>query len=251
MLFRFKITLLAVSALVVAGLSGCTPSGQTSKSDAPVTPAKGAAANKPDFSKDGPQRPQALEELVPPGPLDHTATRCYALLADMRNEAETISQDLDAGGREVTRLLRTSDELAKKITDLAALWPDDALLRDRCSTAKRAALVLNEELGNVPRKWTHVRWSFDNVIAEVGKLRQYARGLADAEPAVPVLDKHGKPVLDKNGKPTYAEPQPKPADAATVKREEAQREVDEAREKLRKTEDDKKEKKIPTDLDSN
>jgi len=193
-----------------------------------------------------------LNPLEPSGPLNETANRCYKLLAEMKAKTEQINADLDNGGKEVTRLIRTSDALAKNITDLAGIWPTDESFRDRCGGAKRETLVLNEELSRVPRQWTHVRWSFTSALKEVSKLRLLARDLAEAEPKpVPLLSKDGKPVLDKEGRPIYVDaPQP-PPNPLVVKREKSLHEVEEQRERLRKIEEEKKNPRIHTDLEGN
>ena len=138
--------------------------------------------DKPEAAKTTPQKRALLEDFAPAGPQNHRASQTYALMGGMKADVEQLSKDLDNGGKEVTRLLRTTDELAKKITDLAKLWPEHGPLCDLCGTAKRSALILNEELGNTPRQWTHVRWMFDTLIEDLTKMRQTARFAADSEP---------------------------------------------------------------------
>ena len=258
--------------LVVHSLAGCAfgadpedpprpdpPETHPPKSLPPL-PVKraGSLAEEVDVTADKPeaaaksQNAPLLDPLQPAGPVGETAGRCYKLLAEMKAKVEQISSDLDDRGKEVTRLLRTSDALARNITDLANIWPADESFRDMCGSAKRQALVLNEELSRVPRQWTHVRWSFTSTLQEVSKLRLRARDLAEAEPKpVPLTSKDGKPVLDKEGRPVYVDAPRPPPDPAVVKREKSLREVEEQRARLRKIEEEKKNPRIHTDLEGN
>lgn len=243
-------------------VTGCDPGaeqpGAPPKPDAAPEAKAGALAEEVDLTADKPgaaaKRKEAplLAVLGPAGPSNDTVRHCYKLLAEMKTNAERISADLDAGGKEITRLIRTSDALSRNITDLAGVWPHDESFRDVCGNAKRLVLVLNEELSRVPRKWTHVRWSFSAALQEVSRLRLRARDLAEAEPKpVPVIGKDGKPVLDKEGRPIYVDPPAPPVDPAIAKREQSLREVQAERERIRRIEEAKKTKPLRTELDDN
>jgi len=206
-------------------------------------PAAGAVA-KAD-SKD------LLDEMKPEGPQSPASRRCYYLLGEMKTNIEKVSADLDNGGKEVQRLIRTSDLLSKNITDLAELWPNDQFFRDACINTKRQVLVLNDELSRVPRKWTHVRWAFNGSLREVSKLRARARDMAESEPKpVPLLGRDGKPAVDKEGNQIFIEQAEAPVDPLVARREKAKREVEAARTQDRKRDEEKKKKSMPTDLDS-
>ncbi|MGD0090586.1 MAG: hypothetical protein ABSE73_11760 [Planctomycetota bacterium] len=256
--------------IIIPALAGCAagaepedpaprqpPSGTSSGKTAPAGKAA-VLAEEVDLTSDQPGAAAKTKEvpLLTPfaaaEPLVERARTCYKLLAEMKAGVEQISSDLDDSGKEVTRLIRTSDNLAKNITDLANLWPADEAFRDLCGSTKRQALVLNEELSQVPRKWTHVRWSFTAALQEISKLRLRARDMAEAEPKpVPLLGKNGKPVLDKEGRQIYVDPPQSAPDPALAKREATQREVKAERERLNKIEEVKKNPPMKTDLDGN
>lgn len=198
-----------------------------------------------------PASDELLNELTPVGPLNPTARRCYVLLGFMKENIEKISRDLDNNGKEVERLIRTSDELSKNVTELAGLWPDDQFFRDACINTKRQILVLNDELARVPRKWTHVRWSFNASLREVSKLRLRSRDMAESEPKpMPVIGKDGKPVTDKNGNLVFVEAAAPEVDPLVARREKALREVEAARDQERNRSEERKKKKMAIDLDS-
>jgi len=180
-----------------------------------------------------------LEELIAPGPVNAKAKQCYALLVEIKTNVDLIAKDLDNSGKEVTRLISTSDTLAKNITKLANLWPEEEKFRDRCGTAKRQALDLNEELSRVPRIWTHVRWGFDAVVQHTKDIRNRARDLADAEE---------KPLaVVKDGKVTYVEN--KPTVDPVVARKEAIMKSDEDTLARQKKDKEAREKPMKIDLD--
>ena len=81
-----------------------------------------------------------LEAFETTEPLNHKATRSYELLADSKKKVDSISKDLDDGGKEITRLIRNSDELSKTVSQLAELWPDEEKFRDIAGMAKREIL---------------------------------------------------------------------------------------------------------------
>jgi hypothetical protein len=206
-------------------------------------PAPGTAA-KPDTKA-------LLDDLKPDGPLSPAARRCYFLVGEMKTNIEKVSSDLDNGGKEVQRLIRTSDLLSKNITDLAELWPNDQFFRDACINTKRQVLVLNDELSRVPRKWTHVRWAFNGSLQEVSKLRLRAKDMAESEPKpVALVGKDGKPVVDKEGNQVYVVDQADaPVDLSAEKRDKAKREVEAARAQDRQRDEQKNKKKMPIDLE--
>ena len=189
-----------------------------------------------------PVKTPLLEDFSIQGPLGESARKCYGLVADMKKNIDAIGTDLDAGGKEITRLVRASDQLSKYITELAGLWPHNEDFFDLCRSAKSRALLLNEELARVPRKWTHVRWSFNAMLQDVRKLRLSARDLAEAEPK-PI------PVTGKDGKIVYVEQAAAPVDPQIAKREEKAREVEEAKKRFMRAEEAKKEKPMRKDLD--
>ncbi|MCY3023698.1 MAG: hypothetical protein NTW87_32355 [Planctomycetota bacterium] len=242
---------------------GCEPQGDAERPPAPPptpppTTTENAAeevdltADKPEAEARKPKAAPLLSDLTPSGPANATARKCYAMLADIKANVETISRDLDDHGKEITRLNRTSDALSKNITDLADLWPNNQTFRDMCVSAKRQAVVLNDELSRAPRKWAHVRWAFSATIREASALRLRARDLAEAEPKPrPLVGKDGKPILDKEGRQIYEEPGAAPVDPAIAAREKNLRETKADLERLRKLDARKNEKKMPTDLDGN
>ena len=169
------------------------------------------------------------------------AQRAYDLITQLRAQIVSVGEDLDGGGKEITRLIRTSDLMSKSITELFGLWPENDLFRDACSSAKRRALSLNEELSRVPRKWTYVRWTYAQVQEEVRKLRVQARDLAEAEPRQIMLK-------DKKGNVTYVDPPPVPVDPDVARRQEQLKELEVARESERKLKDSRQQGSLlPTD----
>ena len=248
--------------LFFPGLAGCDLGADKDAASAPGIPPRkpepavtgeDLTADQPGAVDIKPKETPLLEPLVPTGPVIEKVRRCYKLLAEMKTNLELISADLDNSGKEVTRLINTSDDLTRNITALAALWPENESFRDKCGSAKREALVLNEELAQVPRKWPHVRWAFTATLQSSSKLRLLARTLADAEPQpVPLLDKHNKPVLDKKtGLPIYVDPPPPPQDPDVVKREKSVKEVEKERERIKKIEEEKKNRPMRINLDDN
>lgn len=185
-----------------------------------------------------------LEDMPAPSPISTKARQCYRLLGEMKSNAEKISVGLDDGGKEVTLLVRMSDELGNNITDLSELWPEDDVFIDQCSIAKRQVLILNEELDRSPRNWRYLRRSLNSSLAGISKLRHTARLLADSEP---------KPVQmkDKDGKLVYVDREPEPLSPELARREAAVSEAKRTREMMRKQEEEreKKRKQIPMDLD--
>src|SRR5207302_1655274 len=149
--------------------------------------------------------------------------------------------DLDNNGKEVTRLIKTSDILSKRITTLADLYNEDENYRDRCGTAKRDALRLNDELSQVPRKWSHVRWAFNDTLTDTRMIRVMGRDLAEAEPK-PVR------VVGKDGKEEYVEQPPK-VNPAIAKREASRAKAEEMRAIVRKQDEARKAPPVKTSND--
>lgn len=203
-----------------------------------------AARASTDPSLTAPASRQLLEEMPAQGPLTTKARQCYKLIAELKTNAEKISTGLDDGGKEVTLLVRISDDLGANITDLADLWPENKTFVDHCAVAKRQSIILNEELARVPRNWRALRWSLNSALVYISKLRHVARDVADAEP---------KPVATqgKDGKIVYSDPEPEPLDPVLAKREAAVSEARRAREMIKKQEEEKKKKRMPTDLKPN
>ncbi|HYF51490.1 MAG TPA: hypothetical protein VEJ63_18900 [Planctomycetota bacterium] len=200
-------------------------------------------SDRPDAATKDAKKPELLDHITTAEPLNEPAGKAYDLIYEMKVNLDKIAKDLDDGGKEVTRLLRTTDVLSKNITDLSKVWPENEKLKDECSGAKRNVLIMNDELARVPRRWTHVRWAFNDSVKEVRKLRLFARDLAEAEPK-PVK------VVGKDGKVTYVEPEAPPVDPKLVKRIEHVSEVEEAKARLKAANEAKKKKDMPIDLDS-
>jgi hypothetical protein len=189
-----------------------------------------------------------MEEMTPPpGELDSRAKKCYAAIGELKSNLEAISRLLDNRGKENARLVHTSEEVLKNINDLGAIWPGNASFMDACSTTKRSGIFFNDELNQVPWKWTHVRWTYNALLRDTRSLRETAKALADAEPK-PV------PVVGKDGKLTYVDAPDPLVDPATVRREarlNAERaELTRLRESKDEKQSAKKEKNMKTSLDN-
>jgi hypothetical protein len=249
-------------ALAVVTIAGCDPEQEGARpptDNPPATKAEkvkgGKDAPAGDMIADLPEAvpPKAeplLTDLAPAGAVGPTAKQAYVLIADIKTTVEQINTDLDTGGKEITRLSRTSDTLARQITELAGVWPLNESFRDVCGSAKRQALLLNDELSRVPRQWKYVRWTFTNVLKEVSRLRMAARELAEAEPKpVLLVGKDGKPVLDKQGRQVYVDAPAPAVDPLILKREAAVREATEQRARMRAIEEQKKNPRLKTELD--
>ncbi|HEY3324554.1 MAG TPA: hypothetical protein VGP72_29145 [Planctomycetota bacterium] len=254
-----------VCGLLVFVITGCDPGREQ---ETPATPDQPAPPTNPvptkaepvgeavDLTADKPEAKAAdaktkilLDDIQPEGPLNQTARKVYGLVQETKEQAEFISKDLDEGGKQISKLIRASDQLCKSITLLADVWPENKPFRDLCIDAKRNALILNDELSRVPRTWSHVRWALSGTLKSVSTLRLRARDLAEAEPKpVPLLAKNGKPVLDKDGKIIYVEVAT-PADAAIARREEITNKAQRMRNQLRKEEEESKKKPMQTELD--
>jgi hypothetical protein len=199
-------------------------------------------ADKADAPAGKPKPSPLLEDLKGEDPLNHNARHCYAVLAEIKTNLEQIGRDLDDNGKEITRLSRTSEALCNNINELVAIWPDHELFRDTCGSAKRQALLLNQELDRVPRVWSHVRWTYNNAIKDVRKMRTYAKELADAEPKpVAVKGKDGKVAYEDRAAPALP---PKEA-----KKQAQLRENEEVKARARKAQEARKNRKMQTELD--
>jgi hypothetical protein len=122
--------------------------------------------------------------------------KTYRLIADMKQQVYQISLDLDNGGVETTRLKYNTEALQKSITDLTLEWQENTKFKDRGLSTKRTALVLEEELGNQPRKWSHVRWAFRELQTQVRDLRTAAVDVCAAAPRpTKIIDKNGKEII--------------------------------------------------------
>jgi hypothetical protein len=197
-------------------------------------PAGDLTGDKPGVSArrtDSPFRAE-LEDFPGEANLNPKAQKVCQLLADLKKEVLQISADLDAGGRESTRLIHTTETLGRDITTLAGVWPGDAAFRDACSSSKRTAVVLEEELRREPRHWSHVRWAFRDVQDHVQALRRLAAGRMGGEPRLVRTVQKGKEV--------YVEA---PKDPEILRRELEERRRREAREeadRLRKRQEPEK-----------
>jgi hypothetical protein len=182
-----------------------------------------------------------MEDMQPSEELNDRGRKTYAVLGEIKVAMELISKDLDNNGKEVTRLIKTSDTLAKKITTLADLYNEDENFRDHCATAKRDTLRLNDELSQIPRKWAHVRWAYNDTLTDTRMIRVMARDLAEAEP---------KPVqkVGKDGKIVYVEQPPK-VDPAIAKRDASKANAEAMRAMLRKQEEARKAPAMKTSND--
>jgi len=200
-------------------------------------------SDKPEAVSKDAKKPELLEHLTTAEPLNEPAQKVYDLIFEMKTNLDQISRDLDDHGKEITRLLRTTDVLSKNITDLSKVWADDEVLKDQCSGAKRCVLILNDELSRSPRRWSHVRWAFNDMVKDVRKLRIVARDLAEMEP---------KPtkVVGKDGKVTYVEPEAPPIDPKLAKRIKSVQDAEEAKARLKAANEVRKKKDMPIDLDS-
>ena len=222
-----------------------TASATSAPTTTPATPTGGGdidlIGDKPEAAAANAPKP-LMEEMKTDEHVSTRATNCYKLLADIKTQVELVSKDLDNNGKEVTRLVKTTDKIAKLINDLADMWSESEDFRDRCGTAKRDALRLNDELSQTPRKWTHVRWGFDDMVNDVRKIRRMAKDLADAEPK-PVA------VVGKDGKVSYTDAVPPPGDPAIARRDLNKARADAVRAALRRQEEAKKNPNMKASVD--
>ena len=138
-----------------------------------------------------------LEDFPSDGPLSPQAKSAFELIAETKTQTLQISADLDAGGKERTRLIQTAEALAKSIDALAKLWPNVEPYRAPCISAKSRTLTLEEELRAEPRRWNRVRWSFQEVVKELAKLRRKAAELAGEEPRLVRVVRKGRESLEE------------------------------------------------------
>ncbi len=153
-----------------------------------------------------------LPDLKPTGNVSALSAQAFSIVADMKTHVYKISEDLDGGGKERTRLIFTTEALGKDINKALALWSNDENFRDVCRITKSRVIALEEELRAQPRKWTHIRWAFRSVQKEIGNLRQVTAAKAEGE-AQPLR------VKTKDGKTILIEA---PRDPKEIAREEAE-----------------------------
>jgi len=174
-----------------------------------------------------------MEDFEATGMISEKARKAYDAVETLKKQALQLSDDLDAGGRERTRLVQTAERMAKTITDLAGIWPEDEDLRSACANSKRNALVLQEQLSTEPRRWTHVRIAFSELLKVVSSLRRKAVAVAEDEP---------RPLVGKDGKVTYAEASKDPVELEKKAAERRRKVMAAEKEKARKWEEDAKKK---------
>ncbi len=142
-----------------------------------------------------------LQDYQYKGLVTDSTKKVYELLAVMKKDVYQMADDLNAGGKEKTRLIYTSEQVGKAISDLLAIWPNDEDFRDLCRFAKSRALVLEEKLREEPRKWTHVRWAFQSLQKEVKRIREAAAARAETQPQpIKIVTKDGKEVIVEPGR---------------------------------------------------
>ena len=137
-----------------------------------------------------------LEDFQAKGEVSKSAKEAFDQVAMMKKLVYKIAKDLDAGGKEKTRLIFSTESLSKAITETVEIWPRDENFRDVCRIAKSRVLVLEEELREEPRMWTHIRWAFQAVQKEVKHLRRATVAKAIDEPIpLRVTDKDGNVII--------------------------------------------------------
>jgi len=158
--------------------------------------------------------------------------RTMDVVAELKKLVGLVSHDLDAGGRERTRLVYNTESISKEISTLAEMWSEVPPLVSACVKAKRASLVLEEELREEPRRWTHVRWAFQGCQKEIRQLRQTAARLAALEPQLVRVKRKGKVF--------YVEPEQSPEELA---REAEQRRLQDLKDELKRNREREKDLK--------
>jgi hypothetical protein len=204
-------------------------------------------ADKPGTAAAAAEKP-LFDDLKPIGEVSSKAKKLYEGLDKLKGNLETINRLLDNRGKENARLMHTAEVVIENIGDLVAIWPNADAFRDVCVSAKRAALIFDQELNRSPWRWNYVRWSFSALLRDVRPLREMGKAMAEAEP---------KPrmVVGKDGKATYTDA-PDPLFDPVVAQREARRKVQLAEiDRLRSEDDAKttlqkdKEDKLHRDLD--
>lgn len=250
---------LAVALLGVAGLSAEDRVGEGTEIDpgpgrsaglpltaapvqaavpAPVTKTLGPDAFVPDapvpLPASGPEvvaeKPKSvfaieMEDFSAAGSLSPSSKKAYELLAETKTLVLQMAADLDAGGKEKTRLLQSTQALCGCINQLAKLWPDNDDYRLPCVSAKSRTLALEEEIGAEMPRWKNVRWSFQEVQKEVAKLRRKVAELAEQEPKLVRVVRNGREVLVEPGQSAG----PDLRKAAEERRRESQQQADKLR----------------------
>jgi hypothetical protein len=133
-----------------------------------------------------------MEDFEVAGNVTPKVEKTLRSVAELKKLIGLISRDLDTGGVERTRLVFNAEAIAKEVSLLAELWNNVPPLVSSCVNAKRSSLLLEEELRNEPRQWSHVRWAFQDCQKEVKQLRQVAARLAGSEPQLVRVEKKGK-----------------------------------------------------------
>lgn len=157
-----------------------------------------------------------MEDFEVVGNLSPKVEKTLRSVAELKKLIGLISRDLDAGGVERTRLVFNTEAVAKEVSFLAEIWNNVPPMVSSCVNAKRASLLLEEELRNEPRQWSHVRWAFQDCQKEVKQLRQIAARLAGTAPQLVRVEKKGKVY--------YVEPS-KDAEQARLEQEEKKRQT--------------------------
>jgi hypothetical protein len=176
-----------------------------------------------------------MEDFKLSGVPSSKSKKTMETVAELKKLVGLISRDLDAGGRERTRLIYHTEATSKEITALAELWPDVPPLVSACVKAKRSSLVLEEELRAEPRRWTHVRWAFQECQKEVKQLRRTAARVAALEPQLVRVVKKGKVY--------YVEPSKSPEELQREAEERRLQELKEERDRNRERQEELKDTK--------
>ena len=235
----------AASASISIESPAYTPPDTNINKRTPFVDPNDLTADKPGSA--AAENPSLLEEMPSPGQVNTRATKCYTLLAELKTDVETISRCLDNRGKENARLVHTSDELSKCISDMASIWPNNDEFREQSVTLKRHALLLNDELNQQPWRWAQVRWSFDAVLKSATGYREACRTLAEQEPKpIAIVDKKTGQVRYVDAPDPFMDtPAGKQAAALKADRDEITR-----RNKLKEMMTNSK-NKVKTDLDGN
>lgn len=190
----------------------------------------------PEFPAVAPVKPKSvfaieMEDFTSSGLMNEKSRKAYDLAESLKKQITQVSQDLDGGGKERTRLIQTSELIAKGITQISELWPADEDLITSCASSKRYALVLEEQLQAEPRRWTHVRIAFSELQKEVAELRRKAVALAEDEP---------KPIVGKDGKLIVVEAAHDPVEMQRKAAERRRKVLEAQKDRLKKFEEAKK-----------
>ncbi|MCW8132378.1 MAG: hypothetical protein KIS92_18670 [Planctomycetota bacterium] len=175
---------------------------------------------------------------APSGLVNERARKAYDHVEALKKQIMQLSADMDDGGRERTRLIEYARLAEKTITEINKLWPEDEDLHVSASGSKRCALVLEEQLTKEPRRWSHVRIAFSELMKEAGDLRRKTVALADDEP---------RPVVGKDGKIVSIEAPRDPVEAERRATERRRKFLEEAKERAKKYEEETRKKEEAED----